>query len=353
MKTTLIVERRTVPSAKWLALALATGLILISTALFAQRHTPLEYYALINEAELKITNRDFSGALEIYEDAMHGYGKPFSKDLYNAALCAQYSGDLKKANHYVRDLIVLGFDLEDFEHNDAWRSFVSSKYWQKILKRHSKLNRMHFNLMNLEYLSEIRMLEDYAHQFRYHPDPSKSFEDTIREIDERNIDRLSKLIRNYGFPAEQLIGVRSFQYQPYFVVLFHEYRRDQSRTPDLNTRLKTAVKKGELSPHMYAYLADQNKQTSAYGSDLLNPELGLVSKHFLAADMDSYNKQRKLIGLGTIREEKRKLAFSHAGLGFYFERYEEPDMPNYKGYKEFKIYTFNGQKEPVKLGIPW
>jgi hypothetical protein len=334
-------------------MALITLLIFLSTSVFAQRYNAYEYHALINHAEIQITKRCFGKALAIYEDAMGGFEQAFGKDLYNTALCAQYSGNLKKANHYVQDLIILGFEIEDFEELDVWKPLIQSKYWKKTVKKKNNLHRLHFDLVNLDFLSEIRMLEDYAYQFRREQSSSSSYEDTIRQIDERNIQRLSELMDIYGFPSEHAIGVRGLSYPPYFVVLLYEYRSHQTKLPNIHGKLEEALQKGDLSPHMYAYLLDQNEWSKGFGTDLLNPELGLLSRHFMSANKDDINAKRMEIGLGTISDEREKMAFTSSGLGFYFDRLEEPDMSNYKGYKEFNVHTYEGQDQPVKLSVPW
>lgn len=84
-----------------------------------------EYYIRINKAELCITENNFQVADAIYNDLRHEYGKLFSNDLWNAALCSALLGKEERAKEYIEEGISLGYyKLHDFMADSLLKQFV-------------------------------------------------------------------------------------------------------------------------------------------------------------------------------------------------------------------------------------
>lgn len=233
------------------------------------------YYALIHEAESKIVNDTTSAAIDIYAQAFALFEKPFSKDIYNALICAAKTEDHQYTTELVRRLMHLGCDLEFFRHNEVFNTYIKTKHWLGLVKAYSDIRKAYYDNINLELRSRVESLL-CRDQFWRNKDPSyEELRDSTFSEDDRIMAELLDIFRD-GYPDEYEIGLffadgSIDHFHATGLILMHNYTSSDIYKIgfDLEDDLMTFVKNGQLHNGLYAYLVDGSgdfRDHRGYGS---------------------------------------------------------------------------------------
>jgi hypothetical protein len=217
------------------------------------------YYPIINRAELSIVDSNYSLALRTYDSAFAKTKRGFSKDLFNAMVCAIKIQRLDKAFVYCDSLIAKGVSkeflmtyrsLEVLRSSDKWQKYIDGYEvkFQKYAKRRDK---------ELKNILDGMFARDQVYRLR--PGSYNVYGDSIRFNDSVNLVELKSFIARVGFPNEDMVAKESplrIDFPTYIV--FHHYCQGipiskQKKYNFLNDFI-TAVKKGQLDPYRFAYL---------------------------------------------------------------------------------------------------
>jgi hypothetical protein len=108
----------------------------LSTILYGQNY--INYQRGVNKAKLLIVDGNYKSALNLYDELFDNFKNHFHKDLYNACILAIYFKDYNKAKEYLIELILLGYQLKDFN-KPIFKSLKNSTYWQQIEQLYPEL----------------------------------------------------------------------------------------------------------------------------------------------------------------------------------------------------------------------
>ena len=101
--------------------------------LFAQGDFTRIYHPIINSAELAIVDTNYYEALDYYKAAFDNVKKPFAKDYYNAAICAEMLGKMNTVFDYLEKIVEKGYPSDSLR-KDAFFKYVADtcKVWGKF-----------------------------------------------------------------------------------------------------------------------------------------------------------------------------------------------------------------------------
>jgi hypothetical protein len=231
----------------------------------------VDYFALVNEAELLVCAHKMQDALAHYNKAFETGQFPFGKDLYNAWQLAFICNEQAAFKKISKILIRNGAFMENKVYENMLRSLGSTakvtqyaRLWEQVQKT-TKVE------IDISYRKQIQQLQDEDQQVRkyfvekFGGGYNIGGRDSLNVFDSLNVLKLARLIKTHGFPTEQKIGYDSyFPANPpiYDIILKHD--RSWTNRKTLDSLLYTKVKSGEFAQQTYALLKDESLNDTGY-----------------------------------------------------------------------------------------
>jgi hypothetical protein len=298
-------------------------LLSITKICFGQDY--IDYFKLINKAEIKIVESDFESSLNHYQKAFELIDKPFAKDLYNASLCSAKSNNDSVTYLLVKQQVQKGIPLKIFR-SKYYKHFKKSNFWELLKREEKTLIRLAKVNVNQDYLNKLKELEKLDQKIRKRK-YGYPMSDTIRKVDSLNMIKLVSLIDKFGYPSENVIGINNPKKtwkKPQNIVLRHYFQSIANGIVNedvLGNRLSSALKNGDICPVQYSVWEDfrykaVNKRHK-YGIYAVILENGKFRKNELN-NINEINKYRIEIGIGTYDEYVSKIIFQENQNEFYF-----------------------------------
>ncbi|MEJ8758563.1 hypothetical protein WG947_16230 [Pontibacter sp. H259] len=285
------------------------------------------YYPLVNEAEMLLLAKDYNGALEKYKTAFKTVPEPFARDFYNAAVCAMLTENYKQVYIYLDELVLKGVELPYIRKQEVFKPLHETEEWEKFLKNYPKRRNKYKRRADLDVRAELEELQARDKYFRFAKGGLRVYADTLRRIENENVDRLLRIIHKHGYPGEKLIGVGDTleQLPGYSIVIQRQTKAKKGF--DFTPILKEAVQQGRLSPQAAAYLMETQQGTRAYRTRALvwvacsNPKdcagdkkLKALNKYLVeelsAKEEEKVNALRTELGLESLADYRRKVMYS-------------------------------------------
>ncbi|MBK7093789.1 MAG: hypothetical protein IPH57_01490 [Saprospiraceae bacterium] len=212
-----------------------------------------KYHLLINDAELKICDKQFKTAIQIYDKAFVYLKTPFVKDIYNCLLLCIYEKKYKPAFGYSRKLIQLGATLKFFDQyplynlkndQDGWVNFIHD--YPIFLEQYYK--KIDFNLRN--ELMNLNIIDQNVFCPRQENFKISGFSEIL-------FSDLKDILLEQGYPNEYKIGLfiendTVMSELPQDVIIRHMYQEHYGNLDDISEILKRSVFEGKLDPFKYA-----------------------------------------------------------------------------------------------------
>ncbi|PKQ63555.1 hypothetical protein BZG02_09290 [Labilibaculum filiforme] len=107
----------------------------------------IEYHKQVNQAKLQITLENFESALVTYQTVLAQYPKHFYRDIHNACVCAIRCNKWNQALELAKELVLLGYQLEDFK-TATFTDFRMTKQWKEIEQKYPELRKQYENSLN-------------------------------------------------------------------------------------------------------------------------------------------------------------------------------------------------------------
>jgi hypothetical protein len=285
------------------------------------------YYPVIHEAEMLVLSKDYSAALDKYAEAFKAVPAPFARDYYNAAVCATLTENYAQTYSYLEALALKGVKLSFIEKQEVFKPLHESKEWEKLQKKYPKYRKKYKRHANLDVRADLDELYARDKYFRFAKGGLRVYADTLRKIENENVDNLLRMIQKHGYPGEKLIGVGdTIEQLPRFSIVI-ERQTTAKKGFDFSDILKVAVQKGDISPQAAAYLMETQKGTRYYKTRALvrvactnkkdcegDKKLKALNK-YLVEDLSKkeekkVNDLRAEIGLEPVDDYRRKVLYS-------------------------------------------
>ncbi|MBB1642790.1 hypothetical protein [Sphingobacterium sp. UME9] len=271
-----------------------------------------QYYHYKNQAEVHILDSSYKHALESYNVAFT-YKYPNIRDLYNAFAVAYLVADSNAAKHFFDEMVLNGQTIEKF----AKGRFVTTIHDESLYKW---LTKNYDSLKSIADKSEKKLLAArydsiYDEDQRIRKTEHKTQGEIKKLIseDSANIKNAIRLIKEYGFPSYERIGLFEKGAEGYaaadncmWMLLWHA--RHSNHT--LNGPVRKAVLAGDYPPDEFALIIDMQADTSLYFG-VLPRKADKNGKVIFeeVPDMQAVNERRATLYLESLEEYKRKLNY--------------------------------------------
>lgn len=217
------------------------------------------YYHNINLAEKHIVLNKLDSALINYKKAFKIYQQPNAKDVYNSMQVAINLNKKKFANQQFEQLRCLQYQFPDgfLEKN---KNFIDPKNKKCNQKINVKLKKSLDSLVVIDQKYRKLSGGDY-----------KKYQKEITNGDSIASTKLLKLIKEYGFPNEYDIGLKSagsdFMHQFYFIV-WHQLKSNTISPQRVNFAdiLVKALNDGKITPENATFLYDLNMGSNKFNT---------------------------------------------------------------------------------------
>jgi len=297
-------------------------LILIFTSYHLYSQNYFEYYKNVNNAGIAIIEAKYDSALYYYQKAFKDVKVQYAKDLYNAAICASYTGNNIMGIQYVERILRKGMTFNIFK-KESFKGLKSCKEWKALKKKSKSLIIDGRNKWDIQLRKKIDDIYNDDQYFRKKRGSYSLYGDTISKIDSINFIKLSDIILKYGYPDENNLGFKKpwdIDNTKFYIIVRHYY---QNRGYLLSDILYKEVKKGHLLPNIYAELEDKKNNylvgDDKYGTIVFFKINGKIKENKRTNEqIQEYNKNRKLLGLESYDDYKKKVLFMEGKTPFYF-----------------------------------
>ncbi|NVO11892.1 MAG: hypothetical protein HXX16_18185 [Bacteroidales bacterium] len=163
---------------------------------YADTLSYIGYHNTINKAELYICRYEFDSAQVVYETVFVNYPNHFHKDLRNACLCYIKTSKLDKAELLAEELVLHGYELNDFEKDTVFTPLIRSQHWKTFINSYTRLRNKYTETLDPNFRNKIyeMFLKDQSVAL------SKKicFQDSIFYY---QAVELEKVFSHYGFPG--------------------------------------------------------------------------------------------------------------------------------------------------------
>ena len=281
------------------------------------------YYEDIIKAEKLIIENQYSDVLATLENVFDSYDFIFLRDYKIAAQLALYLENEEKALNYLKLGVSNGWTLKNIKKNKFLKPLLKSDGWSTIKSQYDSLRNNYFAKLNGELRSEVKSMfkndQKYAFSNLFKVGNRSKTRYANKKIipqNEKQLMRLNKMLDDYGYPGEKLIGNWIWM----STILSHhnsitlEYVQKDTLYPILKPRLLVAIQAGEMSPYEYAIIEDwyvavkSDRKEAAFG--YLNP---LSEQDLIKSD-----KLRQAIGMRSV-ETRNSLVELQNQTGMDFE----------------------------------
>ena len=256
----------------------------------------LKYHNLTNKSELAIVERNYKSACKNYTKAFRLL-PGFASDHYNALIVAQ---KLAKKNNIVKK------NLSYFYHRGICEDFFKQFYNSNTSKIAKTKSNIKINLLLAQKIDSL-FIEDQKVRATKGNDRG-----LVRKIDSSNYVFFVGIVKEYGFPNENSLGVecslnkKGINLMKIRTLLKHFSLNREKGVDDI---LNNALRDGELKPEVYAELI------SFINENYYNycPIGTLGNDKYILCDSiqtkEIVNVNRKKIGLYSIDEQVMKIKY--------------------------------------------
>jgi hypothetical protein len=292
------------------------------------------YHPLIKNAELNIVDHNFKEALQLYQQAFTAVPEPFALDYYNAAVSALLADDQNQAFKYLDKLVLKGVSLDYLKRQEILTPLQDTKNWRKFEKSYDKYRARFEEKANLDLRADLDELYAKDQYYRQAKGGLKVHGDTIKKIENNNVDFLLTVIEEHGYPGENLIGVAdTLEQLPRFSIVIQRQTKAKSGY-NFESILKKAVQAGRMRPQVAAYLLEQqgygmfktrafvtvacNNPKNCKGSDM---EGKYFTDKVSGKPLEQLNESRKLLGLHSLEDYRKTVLYNKQDKRFKLSNY--------------------------------
>ncbi|MEO0469853.1 MAG: hypothetical protein AAF206_09555, partial [Bacteroidota bacterium] len=233
----------------------------LSCAAMGKSYIP--YFQLCNDADRDMYHKQYDSALVKLEKAFNLVEYVHSDSYKKASECAALTEDFSKAYQYAKKAILNGYTFP-FWKGKKLKKMRKTEWYTMLVDSSSHWKNQHFSSINIAYKEVIDSLyyldqrivrNNQQVKGDYNIDP-QTLPEEIYDLDTSIFQTLLSHIEQYGFPSEQTVGRQA---SIDVGIIFHH----NVRLPENHAYLpmmEEALKKGEFSPHRFAWMYDQGKR---------------------------------------------------------------------------------------------
>jgi hypothetical protein len=273
------------------------------------------YYYYVNQAELMISDNNLLGAEKKYERAEEFKINWYGRDYYNLALLKLKLDRLKEMVPILEKLAKNGFNVDLLLQKESFRTFFETRKGSKLLKK-LKTVESTYNV-ELRAVYDSLYVEDSIANEKYN-DLEYNF--AVGKVDSSNIELFMRLINDFGFPSEDLIGIYSwFSFKPIVAIMNHHNRHQQiGRVEDFSQLIIDSGDKGLINSYAIANLFMSTSSYNQFNS------LGVITQwkikdHLKSTEEHTAYSDSMFTYNSVVNEEVIEQALKSSGLPTFKE----------------------------------
>jgi len=264
----------------------------------------LNYYKLINRAEIETLNKEFKQADIFFKQAFKSVPKPFKEDYFLAALSID---NLKKDSlvyDYLIEGIKQGLTFKRISRQNFYH-FKKSKLYKVLKKNYKKYHQNYLDSIDQDLMMEISKMIKNDQKARK---PIFGSSKKMKKVDSYNFKRLLEIIKeNDKWPGFSVIGENTpkgkYDVTGNITLMLLHFKKKQIE--ELKPFMLKAVLEGEMYPYHYARVIDYTiglpkKSCQIFGTYL---DGGILIK---ICDCNKAEEKRKKIGFESLEDYYRK-----------------------------------------------
>lgn len=218
-------------------------IFLATTQLVFSQENLEAYYNHTHKAEHFIIDNRLDSAELYFRKAFTYRQHPFARHLYISAIVNSKLGNFKAVSGALVSLIELGLRFEKISQVKLFSNYLKSKEGKRLAKIQKNIKHTY----DPAYRLRIEQMAERDQFFRTKPGSYATYGDTIKKIDQENVDSLLMLIKTKGFPTEQKIGIdENLSFAPLFSILFIHQSNGPLQQYDFSELLRQNVRNGNI-----------------------------------------------------------------------------------------------------------
>lgn len=287
------------------------------SSLFSQNY--LEYYKLINKAEISNLDKNYLKSDSLYQEAFHLVKKPFKEDFYLAAINSEKIKDANRTYHYLKFSLEKGLDFDRIR-NEKFKNFKNSSFWKKLKKEKKEIETLYLSNINVSLRNQISEMIKNDQKARQ---PIFGSWKKMKRIDSYNFKKLLSIIEENDdkWPGFSLIGENTpkgkYDVAGNIALMLLHFRKEEIKV--LMPYMQEAIFNGEMYPYHYARIIDYKyfgnaikitKESNGEKKITTCNNYGTYLNTSIC-DCDRAEKERKKIGFEPLKDYyiKRKSKF--------------------------------------------
>ncbi|MDT0622031.1 hypothetical protein [Croceitalea vernalis] len=215
------------------------------------------YYQEVYLAEEAYYEEDYQKVFDKMSEATLNcklLNQPMIYEMMKYAESAARIGENEKTFELIRELILNGYEINQLTDNDGFKNVIETAEWKKIENEYENLHSEYLNSINLDLREEIGEMERADQLYRVRGEYN---DQKIDSIDAINEEKLKKIVKDFGYPDDRIIGGYKIdnQHVNAGILLFHfddyEY---------WTRELKELIKTGQAPPRSLGTFVDSYKR---------------------------------------------------------------------------------------------
>ncbi|PKQ63556.1 hypothetical protein BZG02_09295 [Labilibaculum filiforme] len=309
----------------------------------------IEYHKQVNQAKLQITLENFESALVTYQTVFAQYPKHFYRDVHNACVCAIRCEKYSEAETLAKELVVHGYELEDFEQS-AFDAFRNSNKWKSFSSEYTSLRKeyeegLNVGLRNKYYqlFKEDQMLASSGGGYGTLKNDKDFLELSIRLKTYYELDGIPNYVHN-----KDTLNLK------YWILYRHYFgmKNNADNHPEIKensnlyksvdalnwqTILLTELRNGNIEPQFYADAVVYHDPTRPFGKPALKVD---------------FEKEKVSLFMNMKEEERNEINANREAIGLFALNEENSDILRTSWYGNYPFQQINDSLKRVTSSDP-
>lgn len=256
----------------------------------------LEYYPLINLAEIYFLQKNYQKSYELYSKAFEYWEPldigPSSETLNYAIVCSKLAKN-KLAAIYFEKSILKGYQIESYFKDENFSEVFNTALGKKLANCSDSIRKTYLRDINLNLRRRLQNMIEIDQQNNSTPLQDSTFNAHGNE--------LMSIFTKYGYPNSSIIGHYSVDYTQTDPTILLLHTQDSIRFHYFIPKLKDYVKRGLCSPYTLGVVVDNlelsNGRPQPYGT------YNVLDTTRTSFQFGVINENRKSIGLPTLANQ--------------------------------------------------
>lgn len=185
------------------------------------------YHLCTSKAEELIVKDSLDKANEYYNKAFSLNQFPFEKDLRNALIINLKTNNFESSSFLIEKLIIKGYDIKSFNEIPYINKINKDEKYLNTINKYDSLMNIRIKLLDSIYLNELINIRGRDQRltlnYRNKTNLTEIEEKELRIQDSLNYFNFVSLVKEKGWPSEEMIGYQWQKQTIYRTLLFHSF----------------------------------------------------------------------------------------------------------------------------------